>query len=338
MFKVTNKNLLRILFLPSILVTPIAVADEFTSPLFGLATAPNGDILVADAGSGIVVFDGEAHLDIALPGVTDISPIGRRSMWAVRGGDPAPTMDSGQALLRVSKGNTRTIVNLFEFERDNDPDGFGVDSNPFDVQSLGGSAALVADAGGNDLLHVDNQGNVAVLAVLPIEVVSTQNFKDLTGCVDPMCPPPAIPAQPVPTSIAIGPDGYYYVGELKGFPAPVNESRIWRISPNATGAVCPNPDCELVFDGGFTSIIDLAFGPGGTLYVAELDERSWFAVEVTQNGIGGTINACDVFTQTCSEVMTAIPQLTAITFGKDKRLWATENALIPGAATVIEVP
>jgi hypothetical protein len=78
-----------------------------------------------------------------------------------------------------------------------------------------------------------------------------------------------------------------------------------------------------LLDGGFTSIIDLAFGPDGRLYVAELDEVSWVAVEITHNPIGGTINACDLGSATCESVASGIPELTAISFGKDGSLWAT---------------
>ena len=328
-----------------------ANAAGFASPLFGLATAPNGDILVADAGAGIALRNGV--LDISLPGVTDLDPLGRGTVWATTGAGQDPTQDTGQGLYRASQGTNRLIVNLFAFEAANDPDGplnppdGNVDSNPFDVASLGGRAALVADAGGNDLLRVDNQGNVHVLAVFPNEPVSTANVKDLFGC--PVGPPsicglpPMIPAQAVPTSIAVGPDGYYYVGELKGFPAPTGASNIWRVAPDASWALCgSSPDCVKVFDGGFTSIIDLAFGERGFLYVAELDERSWLAVEpgFTSFSVGGTINACDLDapTPTCAEAATGIPILTAITFGKDGSLWATKQALIPGLATVVKIP
>ncbi|MDR8393940.1 ScyD/ScyE family protein [Aliifodinibius sp. S!AR15-10] len=314
--------------------------DGFTSPLFGLATAPNGDILVADAGAGIRTLSGSG---IALPGVTDVGPVGRNAIWASTGGAPEPTMDSGQALYRTHQGKTQMVANLFAFEEANDPDGAGVDSNPFDVQSLGGQSALVADAGGNDLLRINNQGHVEVVALFPDELVSTANVKELVGCPNPnqaqICGlPDQIPAQAVPTSIAVGPDGYYYVGELKGFPAPTGASNIWKISPDATGAVCSSsPDCVKVFEGGFTSIIDLAFDDEGNLLVAELDEQSWFAVEVLMGGAGGTINECDVEAVSCSEVATGIPILTAITVGKDGSLWATQNALIPGSADVIQV-
>lgn len=236
------------------------------------------------------------------------------------------------------------IVDLYAFEETHNPDGEDlIDSNPFSVQSLGGYAALVADAGGNDLLKIDNKGNIEVLAVFTNEEVSTANIKDLLGCPEsgaPQCGlPDSMPAQPVPTSVAIGPDGYYYVGELKGFPAPLNESNIWKVAPDASWAECgSSPDCVKVFDGGFTSIIDLRFDDSGTLHVVELEENSWFALELDQPQIaGGTINSCDLETISCSEVATNIPILTAITFGNDGALWATKNALIPGLAEVTEV-
>lgn len=317
---------------------------DFASPLFGLATAPNGDIVVADAGAGIAVRSGAT--EIPLPGVTDMSPIGRGSMWATEGLTGMPGDDTGQGLFRVSRGNVRRIADLFAFEAANNPDGADlIDSNPFDVHSLGGNAALVADAAGNDLLRVSNRGEIDVLAVLPDELVPTDNVKALLGC--PAGPPgicglpPEIPAQAVATSVAVGPDGHYYVGELKGFPAPVAESNIWRVSPDASDAACgSSSDCVKAFDGGFTSIIDLAFGPDGMLYVVELDEQSWFALELSPPGglVGGTINACDVDALTCAEVATGIPMVTAVTFGTDGTLWATKNALIPGAAEVVPIP
>jgi len=318
-------------------------AQGFATPLFGLGTAPNGDILVADAGYGVVTQSG--YQQISLPGATDISPIGRSAMWATKGLTGSPGDNTGQALYRISNGQTRMIADLFAFEENNNPDGAElIDSNPFDVQSLGGNAALVADAAGNDLLHIDNRGNVRVVAVLPNEMVSTDNIKTLEGCAEGdtegICGlPPMLPAQPVATSIAIGPDGNYYVGELKGFPAPTGASNIWRIAPGASWAQCgSSPDCVKVFDGGFTSIIDLAFGPDGDLYVVELEEKSWYALEVEGLTLaGGTINKCDLATSSCTEVASGIPMVTAIAFDHDGNLWATKNALVPPLAEVFKV-
>lgn len=314
-------------------------ADSWNGPLFGLATVPNGKIMVADAGAG-VVWANDGSLFHSLTGITDIAPIGSGSVWATRTGTE-PLEDSGQALLRVSKGRAKVIANLFEFEETYNPHPAKVESNPFDVHALGGEAAVVADAAANDLLWVDDEGNIELLAIFPSSLISTVSLKQVLGCGSspPVCTlPDVMPAEAVPTSVALGPDGYYYVGELRGFPGPLNQSRIWRVAPWASGADCgASTDCELVFDGGFTSIIDLAFGPEGLLYVVEFDENGWFTAEVLGNPAGGTINACDVDTLDCTEIATDIPYITAITFGKRGELWATRNAIIPPLASVVKI-
>jgi hypothetical protein len=330
----------------------ITVIRGFAGPLSGLSTNHRGELLVADQSVGIVpIRHGKPRAPIALPGVTDMS-VSRfgSTMWAVTGaGAPppeGPQNDTGQGLHVIAHGEVRKVVNLFEFEKAFNPHTAAPpnlpDSNPYDVHALGPHAALVADAGGNDLLRVDRDGNVKVLAVLPDEIVSTENIKSLAGCPESNAPfcglPPAIPAQPVSTSIAVDRRGYIYVGELKGFPAPTGESNIWRISPKADGARCgESPDCVKVFDGGFTSIIDLAFGPDGLLYVTEFDERSWAAVEIFGTPAGGTISACNVRTGDCSDVKKGLPQPSAIAFDKRGSLWATQKTLVPNGGEVIRV-
>ncbi|REK21371.1 MAG: ScyD/ScyE family protein [Actinobacteria bacterium] len=320
-------------------------AGGFNGPLFGLATAPNGAILVADASTGIIPIRNDiAGEAIPIPGATAVSPIRGTSMWVTTGAGGDPTLNTGQALHQTDGTETRMIVDLYEFEASVNPDGNDpFDSNPYDVASLGSNAALVVDAGGNDLLQVNRNGSVHVLAVFPDELVSTANIKALAGCpesgADFCFLPEQIPGQAVPTSVAIGPDGYYYVGELKGFPGPTGESNIWRVHPRASWAECgSSPDCVKVFDGGFTSIVDLAFDPKGTLYVVELDEASWAAVEIFGVVTGGTLNACNVHTLACDVVAGSIPMLTAVTLGNDRSIWVTQNSLIPGAAEVVQLP
>ena len=148
-----------------------------------------------------------------------------------------------------------------------------------------------------------------------------------------------LPAQAVATSIAVGPDGAYYVGELKGFPAPTGESRVWRIEPGTRHAQCgSSPACSVVLDG-FTSIIDLTFGPDGTLYVVELDENSWFALDLPPgNAIGGSVNACNVATGSCTQLATGLFMSTAATVNKKAQVSVVTNGLIPGAATLSTLP
>lgn len=67
-------------------------------------------------------------------------------------------------------------------------------------------------------------------------------------------------ADSVPTTLALGPDGAVYIGELSGFGAGPGQARIWRMAPGHR---------PKVFATGFSSIIGLAFGPDGSLYVCE---------------------------------------------------------------------
>ena len=328
-------------------VLPLGAHDwvrpaDNAGPVFGLTSVFDGHLLVADAGAGIVHIGQRRNTLIsALPGVTDMAQSGLFTLLATTGGGTDPT---SAKLWRVFLGKPNLLADLGAFEAAVNTDGAEINPNPFDVAALPFGAALVADAGANALLVVDHKGNIDWVAALPSELVSTANIKLLANC--PAGPPnfcnlPAmIPAQPVSASLAIGPDGYFYVGELKGFPAPTNASKVWRINPRARHAQCGvSPDCRVVASG-FTSIIDLAFGPRGALYVVELDEASWFAVE-TGIGIplGGTVNACrrpwNSLAYDCDAVATGLPTPIAVAVGHGGSLNVVTHALEPGAAQVV---
>lgn len=334
-------------------VPTTAAADEpFAGPLFGLGTDADGNVVVADAGRGVARADGT--LIAELPGVTDVAASDQGWLWAITGlGAP-----NEQRLFKVSMDGTVTeFADLGAYEAKHNPHPAEVDSNPFSVIDVGGGEAAVADAGGNTLLKVNKHGKVKLVAVLPNELVPTDNAKAIieeivgnllgheVSCEEELpaeAPPEAheicelpdmIPAEPVATSVAIGPDGDFYVGELKGFPAPLGRSRVWRISSNARNAHCGHsPLCSVAYDG-FTSIVDLSFGTDGTLYVAEMDEKSWFVVELSlfaglpvDLGLG-TIDACD---GACSVEVGGIPMLSAITVDGAGDLWHAE---LPGVLT-----
>jgi hypothetical protein len=309
---------------------------EFATPLFGMAIK-RGDIFVADAGQGVVRFDQRSgspqELVAALPNVTDVAPFREGAMHAITGG-PESTM------YRIVDGHVKTVADLWAFEEEVNPDGGAIDSNPFNVASLGGQRALVADAAANALLFVSRRGKVDWVATLPSQVVPTKHAKRLAGCPD--APPDLefvcelakrIPAEAVATSVAVGPDGAYYVGELKGFPAPTNRSRVWRIEPGTRHAECgSSPSCSVVARG-FTSIVDLSFGRDGTLHVVELDEEGWFAAELGQ-GSGGSIDACELGGG--CDVLARLPLPTAVASTR-RHVFATTFALVPGQADVVKV-
>ena len=342
------------LFLMVALVLPTtafadAVADyDFATPIFGLKVAPDGRLLVADAGAGIVeLHHGGGEIIASLPGVSDIAPIGRGVMWAVTGGGEGGL---ARKLFLITQGKTRVMADLYAFEAKVNPDGGAIDSNPFAVEHTAAGKALVVDAAGNSLLVVDKQGNIDWVATFPHQFVSTEHIKKLVGCPDALpqvgfaCDlPDMMPAEAVPTSIAVGPDGAYYVGLLIGFPGPVGASQVWRIEPNTLHAECgSSPACSVVA-GGFTSIVDLAFGPDGTMYVVEIDEASFMAVELAFFGLpgltlGGTVNACTPGSWTCSVVASGLSIPTAVAVGRDRTVYVAISGLIPGAAQVIALP
>ena len=311
------------------LVPTAAQADPsfYESPIFGSTTA-GSSLLVADAGRGVVNGDSGA-LVAALPGISDVAVRSGGGLWAVTGAGEDPEEDTGQGVWRISGSTATLVANLFEYEEKLNPHPATVDSNPFDVADVGGGKAVVADAGGNSLLLVGD-GNS------PVERrgQSREARRDASGRarldgereVDLRVPQrPAghlraaahDPAQPVATSVAVGPDGAYYVGELKGFPAPTGYSRVWRIEPGSRNVRCGESEkCTLVLDG-FTSIIDLAFGPDGRLNVAQIDDASWLAMEIGA-GVGGSVHACNLATDDvageCDELVDELPILTSITY------------------------
>jgi hypothetical protein len=314
-----------------------AEAYPFTGLVFGLDAAPDGSLLVSDTGAGVFQIRKGAFSQVAqLPGTTDVAAHGTGDMFAVT----SAGFGGEGKLYRISRGTTHVVADLLEFETLVNPHPDSVESNPFNIAVLNGGSLLVADAAANALLIVNNRGEVDWVATLPNQTVSSANAKLLFGCPAsgaPQCGlPDEMPAQAVATSVAVGPDGAYYVGELKGFPAPTGESRVWRIEPGTRHAVCgSNAACTVVADG-FTSIIDLAFH-GSTLLVAELDEASWLALETGQ-GTGGTLNACDAQSWTCSPLASDVPALTAVAVDKKGNVSIVTHGAEPGSAEVVAVP
>lgn len=151
-----------------------------------------------------------------------------------------------------------------------------VETNPFGLAALKSNDVLLADAAGNDVIRVKPDGTAWTVARWVQELVRTDKVGDPTL-------PPKLPAEAVPTSIAIGKDGWAYVGQLMGFPGRPGSAHIWRVNPNAHDALCDAKHktraCR-VWKSGFTSIVDLAFNPKtGTLYVYQIARAGWLKFE-----------------------------------------------------------
>jgi len=315
------------------------ISTQFVSPLFGLASAPDNQLTVADAGAGITrlrLSNGTTSVITPLSGVTDTALQSPQVMYATTSGVFG---SSGWKLWRASGsgGPPTLLANLLEFEQKNDPAQDGIDSDPFDL-ALKGSNVYVADAAANDVLVWN--GKTDWVAMIPQHNIPTAPIKRVAGCpngpADICGLPERFDADPVPTSAAIGPDGALYVGELTGFPASPEQSRIWKIDPAARHVVCGvSPQCVQV-KNGFTSIIDIIFGPDGKAYVLELDENSWLAAE-NGFGRGGTVNVCTLPSWTCTVRNSGLPFPTALAI-KEGKLYSTLFSVIPGQAQVALLP
>jgi hypothetical protein len=74
---------------------------------------------------------------------------------------------------------------------------------------------------------------------------------------------------------------------------------------------------------------------------ASSDEASWAMVEIPEfqtDILGGTVNACDVYTWICTEVATGLPIPIEPISDRRGAVYPAINALIPGSADVIQLP
>ena len=193
--------------------------------------------------------------------------------WAI-GGD--------RVLYRQAPGGPiEAILDIAAYQKA-DPDPYNnpledpAETNPFGLAALKSNDVLLADAAGNDIIRIKPDGTAWTVARFVREMVKTDKVGDPSL-------PPKLPAEAVPTSIAIGRDGWAYVGQLMGFPGRPGSAHIWKINPNGHDALCDathrTHDCK-VWKSHFTSIMDLAFNPRtGTLYVYEIARGGWLKFE-----------------------------------------------------------
>jgi hypothetical protein len=240
-----------------------------------------------------------------VPGAAGFPPAIDTNKWGTTyaltgaGGEPGqPPVPGGATLYRLRYGKSPVKVADIGKYQLKDPDPYNqadppTESNPYGVAALNDGTVLVADAANNDLLRVWPNGYVKTVARLKPRLVKVPTGLPASDPEGNPLPPAGTPilAEAVATSVTVGSDGYWYVGELRGFPATPGTSQIWRIKPGSVNAVCDpvrphKGKCERYADG-YTSIVDLAGGPRGTLAVLELDKASWLKFELGMPTKGG---------------------------------------------------
>lgn len=127
--------------------------------------------------------------------------------------------------------------------------------------------------------------------------------------------------QPVPTSVAEGPDGA--VGQLTGFPFPVGGAAVFRVVQGSA------PE---VFVDGFTNIIDIAFDRQGALYVLEISHNGLLSgdpvgalIKVTPGGAREEL------------FPGALISPGGMTIGRDGAIYVTRFATLPVVGDVVRI-
>jgi hypothetical protein len=232
--------------------------------------------------------------------------------------------DEGAAFAHLARtnpsGGWRFVTDLGAFEDAVNPTGDEVDSNPYGVLALPGKQ-VIADAGANVLLERRANGRVSPLATFPNRMVDAPSFLGLP-------PGTQLSMDTVPTSVAVGPDGAYYVGQLTGFPFPVGGANVYRVP--AEGGT---PE---VFATGFTHIIDVAFGSDGSLYVLEIAANGLLAAFGGGDWTGALIRVAPDGTRT-ELASGALFAPGGMTIASDGSIYVTNNSIFAGSGEVLRI-
>jgi hypothetical protein len=291
-----------------------------------LRIMPNGTVTTAATGLP------SSSSDEGASGPSGVSSKDGKTIYFVvgYGGDPADRDqlpgdfgDKAGHLFRVDPdGSIHDVADISAVETAQNPAGGPLDSNPYQVLDLG-DKRIVVDAGGNDLLQVDADGNVSVLTTFENRTVDVPDdippdFKEMLGGAT------TVEQEPVPNSIALGPDGNYYVGELTGGPFIPGTARVWKVNPT-TGE-------KTVFADGFSNIISVAFGPDGSLYVLEIAKDGFLNFD--SGGALYRIAPDGTRTLVASDGL-VIPNAVTVSPGGD--IYISNMSLIPNSAQIIKL-
>ncbi|MBW4689488.1 MAG: ScyD/ScyE family protein [Komarekiella atlantica HA4396-MV6] len=239
--------------------------------------------------------------------------------------------DLGKIITPNFKTNSWTsVADLANYELANNPDGSDLSSNPLGFL-IDGNNLVAADAGANDLLSVKTDGsNLQALAAFPPEILNNPVFPpaDTPSNEPAQVPsgsetPPSLPIQSVPSSVAKGPDGAYYVSQFTGFPFPEGGAKIYRVDSDGT----------TVYADGFTQLTDLTFDTAGNLYALQYaNESAWKG-----NLDGSVIKIAADGTRTTILSGNGLESPSALTIGPDGEIYVTNRGDHPDGGQVLKI-
>ncbi|MHC5738229.1 ScyD/ScyE family protein [Nostoc sp.] len=241
--------------------------------------------------------------------------------------------DLGKIIAPDFKTNSWTsVADIANYELANNPDGGDVGSNPLGF-IIDGNKLVAVDAGANDLLSVNtSKNNLQAIVAFPQDILTNPVFPPSdTPSNEPAQVPSQgevvrsqFPTQAVPSNVAKGPDGAYYVSQFTGFPFPEGGAKIYRVGADGKPSV---------FADGFTQLTDLEFDPAGNLYALQYANQSaWKG-----NFDGSVIKIATDGTRTTLLSGNGLESPSALTIGADGAVYVTNRGDRPGLGQVLRI-
>ncbi|MDB9372735.1 ScyD/ScyE family protein [Nodularia sphaerocarpa] len=226
----------------------------------------------------------------------------------------------------------RSIADISNYELVNNPDGDDLNSNPLKIL-IDGNQLVTVDSAANDLLRVNTDGSdLQALTVLPTQTLTNPVFPpSLTPSNEPEqvptqteAPPLEVSIQSVPTGIAKGLDGAYYISEYTGFPFPEGGANIYRLGDDGI---------PTIYAEGFTQLMDLEFDQDGNLYALQYaNESGWKG-----NQDGALIKIAPDGDRTTILSGNGLESPSALTISPDGAVYIANRGDRPGEGQIIRI-
>jgi hypothetical protein len=208
----------------------------------------------------------------------------------------------------IATGEAKVVADLETFEMENNPDPNAIDSDPYGLVVGTDGMVYVADAGGNDVVKVDpTTGEISVLAVIP--GLPGQEANPARGGANEI--------DPVPTGLALAPDGGLYVSTLSGGPFIPGTAVLFHVAMDGTVTQVA---------GGLTMLGDVTVAPDGTIYVVTMSENF---LDASGMPAPGAIVKIDPATGASTTVLSGIPFPNGIAFDADGNAYITAMVSLP---------